>query len=157
DEAWIEQIRAQMPELPAARRARFVNDYSLPLSTATSLTALPALADVFEATARAGVHAILDANWVLGEFSAAVNKAEVDPAHAPVSGAQLGALLKRIEDGTISGKIAKEVFDAMWAGEAIGPDAADAIIEKRGLKQISDADALEKIVDEVLAASSATV
>jgi aspartyl-tRNA(Asn)/glutamyl-tRNA(Gln) amidotransferase subunit B len=153
DESWIERIRAQMPELPAVRRARFVKEYSLPLSTATSLTALPALADVFEAAAQAGGDAILHANWVLGEFSAAVNNEEIDPAHAPVSGAQLGDLLKRIEDGTISGKIAKEVFDAMWAGEG----NADAIIEKRGLRQISDAGAIEKIVDEALAASAATV
>jgi aspartyl-tRNA(Asn)/glutamyl-tRNA(Gln) amidotransferase subunit B len=89
----------------------------------------------------------------LGEFSAAVNKAEIDPTDAPVSGTDLGALLVRIRDGTISGKIAKDVFDAMWAGEG----SADAIIERRGLTQISDAGTIEKIVDEVVAANAAAV
>jgi len=153
DEAWIERVRSELPELPEAKRHRYVTDYALTPSRAMSLTALPALAEVFEATVRAPVDAELAANWVLGEFSAALNKGEIDPAAAPLSGAQLGALLARIQDGTISGKTAKEVFDAMWAGEG----DADAIIEKRGLRQISDAGALEKIVDEVLGASAAIV
>ena len=153
DEAWIERVRSEMPEFPEAKRHRYATEYALPPSSAVSLTALPALANVFEATVRAPVDAGLAANWVLGEFSAAVNKAEIDPEDAPVSGQRLGALLKRIEDGTISGKIAKEVFDAMWAGEG----EADAIIEKRGLKQISDITALEKIVDDVIAANASTI
>ncbi len=153
DEAWIERVRAELPELPQTKRQRYVSVYSLTPVDAMSLTALPALADIFEATVRAGAEAKLAANWVLGEFSAAVNKAEIDPALAPVSGADLGALLARVQDSTISGKIAKDVFEAMWAGEG----SADAIIEKRGLKQISDAGAIEKIVDDVLAANAATV
>jgi aspartyl-tRNA(Asn)/glutamyl-tRNA(Gln) amidotransferase subunit B len=153
DAAWIERVRAELPELPEAKRERYVGEYKLAPSRAASLTVLPALAEVFEATVRAPVDAELATNWVLGEFTAAVNKAEIDPEDAPVSGARLGALLKRIEDGTISGKIAKEVFDAMWAGEG----EPDAIIEKRGLKQISDSGAIEKIVEEVVAANAAAV
>ncbi len=153
DEAWIEKIRCEMPELPEAKRQRYVTEYDLEPARAMSLTALPALADVFEATVRTPVDAQVAANWVLGEFSAAVNKAEIDPTDAPVSGTDLGALLVRIRDGTISGKIAKDVFDAMWAGEG----SADAIIERRGLKQISDAGTIEKIVDEVVAANAAAV
>jgi aspartyl-tRNA(Asn)/glutamyl-tRNA(Gln) amidotransferase subunit B len=153
DEAWIERIRAEMPELPEAKRQRYVSEYVLPPVDAVSLTASRAFTDMFEAAIGAGAEAKLAANWVLGEFSAAVNKADVDPAEAPISGAALGALLVRIQDGTISGKIAKEVFDAMWAGEG----RADAIIDKRGLKQISDAGAIEKIVDSVLAANAPAV
>jgi aspartyl-tRNA(Asn)/glutamyl-tRNA(Gln) amidotransferase subunit B len=153
EEAWVERIRAEMPELPEMKRQRYIDQYALPPGRATALTALPALAEVFEATVRAPVDANVAANWVLGEFSAAVNRAEVDPAEAPISGTDLGVLLTRIQDGTISGKIAKEVFDAMWADEG----GADAIIERRGLKQISDAGAIEKIVDEVIAANAAAV
>jgi aspartyl-tRNA(Asn)/glutamyl-tRNA(Gln) amidotransferase subunit B len=153
DEAWIERVRSELPELPEAKRQRYVDEYDLAPVRAMSLTALPALAEVFEATVRARVDAHLAANWVLGEFSAALHKAEIDPESAPVSGAALGALLGRVQDGTISGKIAKEVFDAMWAGEG----DADSIIQKRGLQQISDAAAIEKIVDQVLAAGAATV
>jgi aspartyl-tRNA(Asn)/glutamyl-tRNA(Gln) amidotransferase subunit B len=153
DEAWIERLRSDMPELPEAKRQRYVGEYALAPERAMSLTAMPALAEVFEATLKASVDAQLAANWVLGEFSAAVHKADIDAAEAPVSGAELGALLGRVHDGTISGKIAKEVFDAMWAGEG----SADAIIEKRGLKQISDAGAIEDIVDGVLASNAAAV
>src|SRR5437870_1820680 len=117
DEAWIERVRSQMPELPEAKRQRYVAEYALAPVDAASLTALPAFADMFEATMRAGAEPKLAANWMLGEFSAAVNKAEIDPAAAPVSGADLGGLLARVQDGTISGKIAKDVFEAMWAGE----------------------------------------
>ena len=155
DERWIDRVKENMPELPEAKRQRFVKEYTLPPADATSLTASPSLARVFEATVQAGVDPRLAGNWILGEFSAATNKADIDPAEAPVSGPQLGALLKRIADGTISGKIAKNVFDAMWDGEH-GSDA-DAIIAARGLRQISDAGALEKIVDDVLAANAAVV
>ncbi len=155
EEKWIEQIRSEMPELPEAKRQFYVLDLKLPPNDAASLIALPGLAAVFDATVQAGVDARLADNWVLGEFSAATNKADIDPANAPVSGTQLGALLKRIEDGTISGKIAKDVFDAMWAGEHGGD--ADAIIAGKGLRQISDAGAIERIVDDVLAANAAIV
>jgi aspartyl-tRNA(Asn)/glutamyl-tRNA(Gln) amidotransferase subunit B len=153
DEAWIERLRSDMPELPEAKRQRYVDQYALPPERAVSLTALPALAEVFEATVKATVDPHVAANWVLGEFSAAVHKADIDPADAPVSGAKLGALLGRVQDGTISGKIAKEVFDAMWGGEG----SADEIIDKRGLKQISDAGAIEDVVDGVLAANAPAV
>jgi aspartyl-tRNA(Asn)/glutamyl-tRNA(Gln) amidotransferase subunit B len=114
---------------------------------------MPGLAKSFEATIQAGVDTKLATNWHLGEFLAAVNKAEIDPVAAPVSGKRFASLLKRIEDGTISGKIAKDVFDAMWAGEG----DADAIIEARGLRQISDEGAIERIVDGVIDANPAIV
>jgi aspartyl-tRNA(Asn)/glutamyl-tRNA(Gln) amidotransferase subunit B len=155
DDAWIARVRAAMPELPAAKRQRYVAEYALTGNDAASLTAAAALATRFEDVVRSGVEPKLAANWILGEFSAATNKADIDPDQAPVSGLQLGALLKRIADGTISGKIAKEVFDAMWAGEHGGD--ADAIIAARGLRQISDAGAIETIVDEVLAANAPIV
>ena len=104
--------------------------------------------------ANAPAHKLV-ANWVLGEFSAALHKAELDIADAPVAAAQLAGLLKRVSDGTISGKIAKDVFDAMWAGEHGGEP--DAIIAAKGLTQISDAGAIEKIVDDVIAANPAIV
>ena len=97
------------------------------------------------------------ANTLMGEVSAALNRGEIEIPHAPVVPAALAGLLKRIADGTISGKIAKDVFDAMWAGEAAGNDAADAIIAKKGLTQISDESAIEKLVDGVLAANAAIV
>ncbi len=155
DDAWIERIRAEMPELPEAKRRYYVDELQLPPSDAASLIALPGLAQVFDATVQAGVDPKLADTWILGEFSAATNKADIDPVKAPVSGPQLGALLKRIEDGTISGKIAKDVFDAMWVGEQGGD--ADAIIAAKGLRQISDASAIEKVVDEVLATNAAIV
>jgi aspartyl-tRNA(Asn)/glutamyl-tRNA(Gln) amidotransferase subunit B len=119
------------------------------------LTASPALAAAFDATVRAGVDAKLAANWLLGEFCAALNRADIDAADAPVSGSQLAALLARIQDQTISGKIAKDVFDAMWAGEDGGD--ADAIIARKGLRQISDSSAIDPIVDTVIAAHPAIV
>jgi len=155
DEAWIERVRAALPELPEAKRARFVTDDKLPPADAASLTAHPSLAQVYEEAVRGGADPKLAANWVLGEFSAAVNRAEIDAAAAPLTGTQLGVMLKRIQDETISGKIAKEVFEAMWAGES-GRDA-DAIIVARGLKQISDVGAIGKIVDDVIAANASIV
>jgi aspartyl-tRNA(Asn)/glutamyl-tRNA(Gln) amidotransferase subunit B len=155
DEAWIERVRAALPELPEAMRQRFVTDGRLPPDDAASLTAHPALAQVYEAAVQGGVNAKLAANWVLGDFSAAINRADIDASAAPVTGTQLGVMLRRVQDGTISGKIAKEVFDAMWAGECGGD--ADAIIVARGLKQISDAGAIGKIVDDVIAANAPIV
>ncbi len=158
DDAWIERVKSELPELPEAMKARFEAQYGLPAYDARTLTASRELATYFEATAAAIPGAAkLAANWVLGELSAALNKVDRDIAEAPVAAAQLAGLLRRIQDGTISGKIAKDVFDAMWAGAATGEGAADAIIEMKGLKQISDAGAIEKIVDEVLAANPAIV
>jgi len=128
--------------------------YSLSEYDASALASERALGDYFEAAVDAlGGQPKLVANWVLGDVSAALNKAELDIAAAPVEPGQLATLLKRIQDGTLSGKLAKEVFDAMWSGEG----TADAIIEKRGLKQISDAGAIEKIVDQVLSANAKQV
>jgi aspartyl-tRNA(Asn)/glutamyl-tRNA(Gln) amidotransferase subunit B len=158
DEAWIERVQAGLPELPEAMRARFVAQYGLPPCDARTLTASRELAAYYEATAAAiPGEAKTAANWVLGELAAALNKLEREISDAPVSAAQLAGLLRRIQDGTISGKIAKDVFDAMWAGEAAGDNAADAIIARKGLRQISDAGAIERIVDDVLAANPAIV
>ena len=158
DRAWIERVEAAMPELPEAMRARFESQHGLPAYEATMLTASRETATYFEDAVRAGgADPRTVANWMLGEVSAALNRAEIDIAHAPVKPAALAGLLARIADGTISGKIAKDVFDAMWAGEAAGDGAADAIIAARGLKQISDEGAIEKLVDDVIAANPAIV
>jgi aspartyl-tRNA(Asn)/glutamyl-tRNA(Gln) amidotransferase subunit B len=156
DEAWIEEVRRGLPELPAAKKARFIEHYGLPAYDAHTLTASRELADYFEAAATAFAgEAKLVANWMLGELSAALNRDEIDAAASPVAPAALAKLLARIADGSISGKIAKEVFEAMWAREGGGD--ADAIIEARGLKQISDSGAIEAIVDEVIQANPKSV
>ena len=155
DREWIERVRAELPELPETRRERFVREHDLGVSEASLLTTSAALADYFEATVRAGAGARLAANWLVGEVSAALHRADLEIDDTPVSPAQLAALLKRIADNTISGKIAKDVFDAMWQGESGGD--ADALIAARGLAQISDAGAIEKIVDDVIAANGAMV
>ncbi len=158
DAQWIDAVRAALPELPEAMKARFERAYALTAYDATMLTQSREMAAYFEDAVRAfGGEPKTVANFMLGELFARLNKAETDIADAPVGPAALAALLKRIGDGTISGKLAKDVFDAMWSGEAIGENAADAIIEKKGLKQISDAGVIEKIVDEVLAANPAIV
>ena len=154
DEDFIEAARQTLPELPQAKCARFVADYGLPVYDATILTTSRDLSSYFEEAAKtlAG-DAKLVANWVIGELSATLNKEGKDISESPISSSQFAGLLKRIQDGTISGKIAKEVFAAMWAGEG----DADAIIAAKGLKQVSDSGAIEKIVDEVLAANPAMV
>ncbi len=157
-EDWIARVRAEMPELPEAMQQRFVRDYALPATDAAALTGSRESTAYFEAAAKAaGGEAKVVANWMLGELAAALNRAELDIARSPVSAAQLAGLLKRIADGTISGKIAKDVFDAIWAGEAQGDGAADAIIAQKGLRQISDAGAIEKIVADAIAANPAIV
>ncbi len=154
DEAFIETARLTLPELPQAKRDRFVADYGLPVYDATILTASRDLSSYFEESAKtlAGDNKLV-ANWVIGELSATLNKEGKDIAESPIASAQFAGLMKRIQDGTISGKIAKEVFAAMWAGEG----DADVIIEAKGLKQVSDSGAIEKIVDEVLAANPGMV
>jgi aspartyl-tRNA(Asn)/glutamyl-tRNA(Gln) amidotransferase subunit B len=154
---WIERVRADMPELPAARRARFEADYGLAAYDAAQLTVTRATADFFETVAKAlpQGQAKLAANWVMGELPAALNRDELDIAQSPVSAAQLARLLTRIADGTISNKIARDVFAGIWTGEQGGD--ADAIIEARGLKQISDSGAIGKMIDDVLAANPAIV
>ncbi|MGE5104279.1 MAG: Asp-tRNA(Asn)/Glu-tRNA(Gln) amidotransferase subunit GatB, partial [Betaproteobacteria bacterium] len=162
DDAWVQKVRAEMPELPDAMRERLVAQDGLTAYDAAQLTASRALADYYAATCSALGAAEpsarkLVANWVLGEFSAARNRADIAVDHAPVAPTQLAGLLRRITDGTVSGKLAKDVFDAMWAGEARGDDAADAIIAARGLRQISDASELEKLVQQVIDANAAMV
>ena len=155
DEDWIAQIQAAMPELPQAKQARYQADFGLSAYDAATLTASRAMADYFEATATAlpKPDAKLAANWIMGEVSAALNKAECDITASPVSAAQLASLLTRIQDGTLSGKLAKQVFEVLWSdgGEV------DAIIEVRGLKQMSDTGELDRLIDEVLAANARNV
>ncbi len=147
DAEFIERARALLPELPRQKRARFQADYGLSEYDAGVLTASRELADYFEATVKAaGGEAKLAANWVMGDVAGALNKAGLEISESPVGAEQLGGLLRRILDQTISGKIAKEVFEAMWEGGG----EADAVIEQRGLKQISDAAALEPVVVAVL-------
>jgi len=156
---WVERVRATMPELPGAMRERFVRDYGLPEYDAAVLTQSKEMAAYFEAvTATAGKEqAKPAANWLMGDVSSTLNRAGIDIAVAPVTAEQLALLLQRIADGTISNKIAKEVFAAMWEAASDKPGLADDIIEAKGLKQISDSGALEKIVDEVLAANAKSV
>jgi aspartyl-tRNA(Asn)/glutamyl-tRNA(Gln) amidotransferase subunit B len=155
DPAWIERVRSDLPELPEAMRQRFVAQHGVSAYEATTLTSSRELARYFEEVVAAlgAGHARLAATWVLGELSAALNRAELDVAQSKVDARALAGLLARIADGTISGKIAKDVFDAMWAGEG----DADAIIARKGLRQISDEGAIEKLVDGVVGANAAIV
>lgn len=148
DDSFIESVRADMPELPDAKRARFMEEYGLKADDVMTLTASRELADFFETVAGApgGDHR-LAANWVIGELSGVLNRDGIGIGDSKVSAEALAVLLARISDDTISGKIAKDVFEAMWRGEG----DADQIIDRRGLKQISDAGELEKIVDQVIA------
>jgi aspartyl-tRNA(Asn)/glutamyl-tRNA(Gln) amidotransferase subunit B len=152
--AFIDAVRETLPELPDDKRRRFMDEYSLNVYDAGILTVSRELADYFEQVVqKSGGHAKASANWVMGELSGALNKAGVDITQSPVTPAMLGGLLTRIEDGTISGKIGKEVFEAMWAGEG----EADAIIADRGLQQVTDTGAIEAMVDEAIAANPAQV
>jgi aspartyl-tRNA(Asn)/glutamyl-tRNA(Gln) amidotransferase subunit B len=156
---WIERVKASMPELPGAMRERFVKDFGLPEYDAAVLTQSKAMASYFEAvvTTAGKEQAKPAANWLMGDVSSTLNREGVDIANAPVRAEQLALLLQRIADGTISNKIAKEVFAAMWETPSDKPTLADDIIEAKGLKQISDSGALEKIVDDVLAANAKSV
>jgi aspartyl-tRNA(Asn)/glutamyl-tRNA(Gln) amidotransferase subunit B len=147
DEAYIAAVRDSLPEMSDAKKARFVSEHGLSEYDAAILTTSREMADYFEAAARAaGGAGKLTANWVIGELSGALNRDDCDISNSPVSADMLGGMLLRIEDGTISGKIAKQVFEAMWQGEG----SADEVIEKQGLKQISDASAIEGIIRDVL-------
>src|SRR5690606_17638027 len=150
DEAFIEGERARLPELPDQKAQRFQQQYGLTAYDAQLLTASREMADFYEAVAAAVPDdAKLAANWVMGDFSAFLNKDGLEVGTSRLSARQLGGLLARIADDTISGKIAKEVFEVMWAE---GSDA-DAIIEARGLKQITDAGAIGKVIDDIVAAN----
>ena len=156
---WIDRVKASLPELPGAMRERFVKDYGLSEYDAMVLTQSKAMAAYFEAvTTNAGKEqAKPAANWMMGDVASTLNREGIDIGESPVSAAQLALLLKRIGDGTISNKIAKEVFAAMWEAKSSAAALADEIIESKGLKQISDTGALEKIVDGVLAANAKSV
>jgi aspartyl-tRNA(Asn)/glutamyl-tRNA(Gln) amidotransferase subunit B len=156
---WIERVRADMPELPDAMRQRLGTDYGLSEYDAMVLTQSKAMAGYFEAVvAQAGAaQAKPAANWLMGDVASAVNRDGIDIADAPVGAKQLALLLQRIADGTISNKIAKDIFGIIWEEKAADDGAADRIIEAKGLKQISDSGALEKIVDDVLAANTKSV
>ena len=152
-EQWIEQIRGEMAELPRNMAARFQADYGLGDYDSTQLTQSLALAQYFEAAAKASGQPKIAGNWVMGEIARRLNAADLDIAQSPVSATTLAKMLQRISDGTISNSAAKQVFDALWDGA----DDVDAIIEAKGLKQMNDAGALEAIVDEVIAANSKNV
>ncbi len=153
-EAFLAEVQAELPELPEARRRRFLSDYGLRDEDVATLTASRELADYFEAVAAtvAG-DPRLAANWVLGELSAALNRDGLEVTDSRVPPHALGALLLRIKDGTISGTLAKDVFESMWQGEG----SADEIIDRRGLRQITDSAAIESLVETVLAASATQV
>jgi aspartyl-tRNA(Asn)/glutamyl-tRNA(Gln) amidotransferase subunit B len=150
---WVERVKSQMSELPRVMAARFVSDYGLPDYDATTLTQSKAMAAYFEAVAQACQQPKLASNWLMGEVSRRLNAGEGSIEACPVSAAQLAALLSRIADGTISNNAGKQVFDALWKGEG----EVDALIEAKGLKQMNDSHALEKIIDEVLAANADNV
>lgn len=148
DAAFIEQVRATLPELPDAKKLRFVEQYELSAYDAAVLTASRELADYYESVVTAvGSEAKLCANWVMGDVSGFLNKENKEIGDLPVSATQLAGMIKRIVDNTISGKIAKDVFEAMWTGEG----DADAVIEKKGLKQITDTGAIEAAIKDIMA------
>ncbi len=153
---WISRVKGELPELPGQMRERFVEEFGLSAYDATTLTASQEIARFFELTvAVAGkANAKPCANWVMVDLAARLNKEALDISASPVNAQQLGELILRIADNTISNNIAKKVFDALWNGEGA---TADEVIEKQGLKQITDTGAIEALVDEVLAANAANV
>jgi aspartyl-tRNA(Asn)/glutamyl-tRNA(Gln) amidotransferase subunit B len=159
DSAWIDRVKSEMPELPADMQKRFVDTYGLTPYDAGVLTSSKAMASYFEALVqRAGAsQAKIAANWMMGDVSAQLNRESLEISDSPVSSAQLALIVQRIADGTISNKIAKDIFQTIWDAKATDEAAADRIIEEKGLKQISDTGALEAIIDEVLAANQKSV
>jgi aspartyl-tRNA(Asn)/glutamyl-tRNA(Gln) amidotransferase subunit B len=149
DAAFIDSATADLPELPDAKRERFRDQHGLSAYDANLLTTSRELADFYEEVAREGAEPKLAANWILGELAAALNRAGLEIGESPLPAARLAGLIRRIQDGTISGKIAKQVFESLWAGEG----DADAIIEAKGLRQITDSGALEPLIDAILAAN----
>jgi aspartyl-tRNA(Asn)/glutamyl-tRNA(Gln) amidotransferase subunit B len=151
---WIARVRAEMPELPRLMAARFERDYALPAYDATLMTQSKAFAVYFETAAKASGQPKLVANWLMGELSRRLNAQDLPIGTSPVTAEVLAALVARIADGTVSNNGARQVFDALWSGEA---QSVDALIESMGLKQMSDSGALEAIVDAVLAANAKSV
>jgi len=150
---FVQAERESLPELPVAKQARFVNEHGLSPYDASVLTQNRETADYFETAAKTCGDSKLAANWVTVELAALLNKNDLGISDCPISAENLGQMIQRIKDGSISGKIAKTVFEAMWNGEG----SANEIIEAKGLKQVSDSDAIEAMVDEVLAANSQQV
>ncbi|MDM0034817.1 Asp-tRNA(Asn)/Glu-tRNA(Gln) amidotransferase subunit GatB [Variovorax sp. J22P271] len=151
---WIERVRADMPELPRAMAERYVREHGLSDYDAAQLTQSPALAAYFQGAVAAGANAKLASNWITGEIARRLNQQDMAITEAPVTAPQLARLVARIGDGTISNSAARQVFDALWTGE--GQDV-DAVIEAKGLKQMSDSGALEKIIDQVLATNEKNI
>jgi aspartyl-tRNA(Asn)/glutamyl-tRNA(Gln) amidotransferase subunit B len=147
---WVERVRSEMAELPRVMAARFVKDYGLPEYDATTLTQSKAMAAYFEAAAKASGQPKLASNWIMGEVSRRINAEGVAIEDVRVAPAGLARLVERIADGTISNNAARQVFEALWSGEA---SDVDAVIEAKGLKQMNDTGALEKIIDDVIAAN----
>ena len=146
----IKKIRSELPELPNAKKKRFIDQFKLSDYDSGVLTAQKEMADYFETCVKtAKGEAKLSANWIAGDLSASLNKDNKDITESPVSAEMLGGMIRRIKDDTISGKIAKQVFEAMWNGEG----DADSIIESKGLKQVTDTGVIEKLVDVVIANS----
>jgi aspartyl-tRNA(Asn)/glutamyl-tRNA(Gln) amidotransferase subunit B len=143
-----------MPELPRAMAERYVRDHGLSEYDAAQLTQSPELAHYFQSAVSAGANAKLASNWITGEIARRLNQLDLTIADAPVTPVQLAKLIQRIGDGTVSNNAARQVFDALWTGQ--GTDA-DALIEAKGLKQMSDTGALEKIVDQVLATNQKNI
>ena len=150
---YVERVRAELPELPAAKMQRFGSEYGLDECDARRLTANRDLADYYEAAATASREPKLTANWITGELTAALHRAGLEITDSPIGPEDLATLVTRIVDGTLSGKMAKEIFDAVWRREG----DPDSVITKRGLAQITDADAIDALVDEVVAAYPAQV
>lgn len=150
DTNWIKQIKEKLPELPQQKRDRFISQYQLSAYDANILVSSKELAAYYENVVKAsGEQAKLSANWVISELLGVLNKSNLDILESPITSQQLGKLISRIADDTISGKIAKTIFEALWNKEG----EVDEIIEKRGLKQVSDTGAIEKMIDEIIAAN----
>lgn len=151
DDAWIEKVRSEMPELPQTRKARYSKDFGLSEYHAAQLTQSREMADYFERllSLAGSQNAQLVANWIMGDISANLNREEIGFDQCPITAEHMATLIKRIEDKTISSKIAKDVFQSMWSGENGGDP--DAIIEAKGLKQINDSGAISAMIDQVLA------
>lgn len=147
DDEYIDSIRQQMPELPQQKRHRFIEELGLSQQDASVLTSSKEMADYYEAALAVAGEAKLTANWVIVELSGALNKEGLDMTQSPIQPERLGGMIKRIADNTISGKIAKQIFEEMWSSDA----DADTIIDAKGLKQITDTGAIEVMIDEILA------
>jgi aspartyl-tRNA(Asn)/glutamyl-tRNA(Gln) amidotransferase subunit B len=154
DDAFLDAVRAAMPELPAAKAQRYQSDYGLPAYDAGILSGDRLTSVYFETAAKVSGQPKLAANWVMGEVAAQLNRHEITLKDCPVSAEQLGQIIARIFDGTITSKSGKTLFDAIWEGEG---DDADALIKSKGLQQMNDSSALEKIIDEIIAANTSQV